>query len=256
MHLPYDLIGGIILPCGATGIPKPIPRIRPQLGAAAGMPLSPVREAYSPTSAAATQRQIEMRQMFSPGSRGALTQATTTGRGFEAVNGRAGRVLNHERGGRHAQRGGRRQAERAQRQDQPNGHSAPRGLLSAALNHHPQAMDGVVVSLAALAPSPRDTAPAEGGQARGSRSATDSESGFRGRGRGGRGRKGRELSPAASPELEMVSLTAVPPALASVASSDTASTISAPSGHASRTDTDTGRQQGRGEGGHGRSRCD
>ncbi len=232
------------------------------------MPLSPVREVHSPTSAAAAQRQIEMRQLFSsPATRGAASQPLAAGRGFELANGRADRAPRQERGGRHGQRGARRRAERAHRDgpEQPNGVSAPRGLLSAALGQQAEPMEAVLSSSPASVPAASDAPLAEGGTAHVSRSLTDLGAGFRGRGRGGRGRRHRESASPAPPELEMVSLAVaavppvppVPPVLASVASSDTASTVSAPSGHASRTDTDTGagRQHGRGDGGHGRSRC-
>ena len=248
--------GSSLLALCKTGIPKPIPRGRPLLSGAAGMPLSPV---HSPTSAAAARRQIEMRQLFSPAARGAPSQPLAAGRGFEPSNGRVDRAARQERGGRHGQRGARRRTEQAQTDVRPNGHSAPKGLLSAALGQQAEPLDGVLSpsSAASMPVTTSDAPSAEGGQARASRSLTDLGAGFRSRGRGGRGRRGRDAASSAPPELEMVALTAAPPALASVASSDTASTISAPSGHASRTDTDagSGRQHGRGDGGHGRCRC-
>jgi hypothetical protein len=216
------------------------------------MPLSPVREVHSPTSAAAAQRQMEARRLFSPGTRGAQSQPRATGRGFAAVSGRAGRGPQPDRGGRSTQRGGRRR-DSAQRDDQPNGTSKLVGLLSAALGQDAEAANGVPHSAVATHSRPAETVATAGSHARGTTSATESDGGFRGHGRTvSRGRRGREAAPAGPPELARVS----PNAMASVASSDTASTVSAPSGHASRTDTDTGRQYGRGEGGRGgRSRC-
>ena len=235
-----------------AGIPKPIPRARPLLTGAAGMPLSPVREVHSPTSAAAAQRQMEARRLFSPSTRSAAqSQPRATGRGFAAVNGRAGRAAQQERGGKHGQRGGRRRGG-GLRDDQPNGTSAPVGLLAAALGREPAATNGVSSAAASTQALPLASDGDAGTPARGSVSGADSDGVYRGHGRVSRGRRGRELAPAAPPELARIS----PTAMASVASSDTASNVSAPSGHTSRTDTDTGRQHGRGEGGRGRSRCE
>ena len=172
-----------------TGIPKPIPRGRPQLSGAAGMPLSPVREVHSPTSAAAVPA----------ADRDAPHVLACRPRRRKPASGRGTRLRAGQRAGRQSSAAGKgRQTwptrRPAQGRAKPEGGPAKwalrsPGLLSAALEQQAEPMEAALSSSAASVPAMSDARSAEGGQARISRSLTDLGAGFRGR---GRGRQGQE----------------------------------------------------------------